>query len=140
MFFVSFAFSQPVFSQSEGSAEYQVKFTGNWTLANTQRGEGGAHFTTIAGGKHNSSMSFSSSGATATPGLKALAELGSTGGSINGVSASTHTDASFLSGVSGSGTGTSTFTLNMKRTLPLVTLAWMIGPSPDWTVDLHDYW
>lgn len=140
LLFISFASSQPVFSQSEATAEYSVTFTGNWTLASTPGGVvSGAYFTRIAGGKHNSSVSFWSPGATATSGLEALAEVGSTTGFINEINASTHTDASFTSSGTGSGTGTSTFTLNMKRTHPLVTLASMIGPSPDWFVGLHDY-
>ncbi len=140
LLFVSFMFSQPIFSQSETTVEYRVTFTGNWTLASTPGGVvGSAHFTTIAGGKHNSSVSFWSSGAKATSGLEALAELGSTSGFINEINSSAYTDASFTSGVSGGGTGTSTFTLNMKKTHPLITLASMIGPSPDWFVGLHGY-
>lgn len=140
LLFIAFAVAQPVYSQSEATAEYTVKFTGNWTLSSTPGGVvGSAHFTTIAGGKHNSSVSFWSSGATATSGLESLAELGITSGFISEINASTHTDASFTSGVSGGGTGTSTFTLTVKRTHPLITLASMIGPSPDWFVGLHDY-
>ncbi len=132
--------SQSAYSQSEATAEYNVKFTGNWTLSSTPGGVvGSAHFTTIAGGKHNSSVSFWEPGGTATSGLEGLAELGSTGGFLNEINASSHTDASFTSGVSFGGTGTSTFTLTVKKTHPLITLATMIGPSPDWFVGLHGY-
>ena len=132
--------AQSAFSQSEATAEYSVTFTGNWTTQSTPGGVvGSAHFTTIAGGKHNSSVSFWSSGATATSGLENLAELGVTSGFISEINASSHTDASFTAGVSGGGTGTSTFTLTVKKTHPLITLASMIGPSPDWFVGLHDY-
>ena len=137
---ISLGVSQPTLSQSDATAEYSVKFTGNWTLTSTPGGVvGGAHFTTIAGGKHNSSASFWKSGEKATSGLESLAELGLTSGFINEINASTHTDASFTSGVGGGGTGTSTFTLNMKRTHPLVTFGSMIGPSPDWFVGLSGY-
>ena len=138
--FVLLAVSQPAFAQSEATAEYSVTFTGNWTLASTPGGVvGGAHFTTIAGGKHNSSVSFWAAGGTATAGLERLAELGITSGFINEINASTHTDDSFTSSVSGGGTGTSTFTLTVKKTHPLITLASMIGPSPDWFVGLHGF-
>ena len=137
---VCFSFSHSVLAQSAATAEYRVTFTGNWTLASTPGGVvGSAHFTTIAGGKHNSSVSFWSPGQQATSGLESLAELGSTSGFINEINSSSHTDTSFTAGVSGGGTGTSTFTLNVKRTHPLITLASMIGPSPDWFVGLHDY-
>ena len=117
-----------------------MTFTGNWTLASTPGGVvGGAHFTTIAGGKHNSSVSFWAAGGTATAGLERLAELGITSGFINEINASTHTDDSFTSSVSGGGTGTSTFTLTVKKTHPFITFALMIGPSPDWFVGLHGF-
>ncbi len=137
---IATALIQPAYAQSDATTEYSVKFTGNWTLESTPGGVvSSAHFTTIAGGKHNSSVSFWSSGGTATSGLESLAELGATNGFINEINASSHTDASFTSGVSGGGTGTSTFTLTVKKTHPLITLASMIGPSPDWFVGLHDY-
>ena len=137
---VVLAVSQSALAQSEATAEYRVVFTGNWTLSSTPDGVvGSAHFTRIAGGKHNSSVSFWAPGGTATAGFESLAELGATSGFINEINASSHTDASFTSRVSGGGTGTSTFTLNMKRTHPLVTLASMIGPSPDWFVGLSGY-
>ncbi|MCY4128882.1 MAG: spondin domain-containing protein [Gammaproteobacteria bacterium] len=140
LLFVSLPASQSAYAQSEDTAEYSVKFTGNWTLDSTPGGVvGGAHFTRIAGGKHNSSVTFWASGQTATSGLESLAEIGSTSGFISEINASSHTDASFTSSVGGGGTGTSTFTLNMKRTHPLVTLASMIGPSPDWFVGLSGY-
>ena len=138
--FVLLAASQPAFSQSEATAEYSVTFTGNWTLQSTPGGVvGGAHFTTIAGGKHNSSVSFWAPGGTATAGLERLAELGITSGFITEINASSHTDASFTSSVGGGGTGTSTFTLTVKKSHPLITLASMIGPSPDWFVGLHGF-
>lgn len=136
---LSVAVSQPAFTQ-EANAEYSVRFTGNWTQASTPGGVvGSAHFTTIAGGKHNSSVSFWAPGEKATSGMESLAELGSTSGFISEINASANTDASFTSSVGFGGTGTSTFTLNMKRTHPLVTLATMIGPSPDWFVGLNSY-
>ncbi len=138
--FVLLAASQPAFSQSEATAEYSVTFTGNWTLQSTPGGVvSSAHFTTIAGGKHNSSVSFWAPGGTATAGLERLAELGITSGFISEIDASSHTDASFTSNVGGGGTGTSTFTLTVKKTHPLITLASMIGPSPDWFVGLHGF-
>ena len=140
LFFASLLGSQFIVAQSEATAEYRVSFSGNWTLDSTPGGVvSGAHFTTIAGGKHNASVSFWSPGERATSGLEGLAELGSTGGFLSEINASSNADASFTSGVSGGGTGTSSFTLNVKKTHPLITLATMIGPSPDWFVGLHGY-
>ena len=73
----------------------------------------------------------------ATAGMEQLAELGSTSAFLSEVRASSHRDVATTAGVSFGGTGTSTFTLNVKRTHPLFTFASMIGPSPDWFVGLN---
>ena len=114
---------------------YQVTFEGNWTLASTPGGVvGGAHFTTLIGGVHGSGVSFWEAGEQASAGVEGVAELGSTGTFRNEVSASPHTRSVIQERVSGGGTGTATFSIDLTRTHPLVTLLSMIGPSPDWFV------
>ncbi len=114
---------------------YQVTFEGNWTLASTPGGVvGGAHFTTLIGGVHGSGVSFWEAGEQASAGVEGVAELGSTGTFRNEVSASPHTLSVIQQGVSGGGTGSATFNVDLTRTHPLVTLLSMIGPSPDWFV------
>ena len=114
---------------------YQVTFEGNWTTASTPGGVvGGAHFTTLIGGVHGSGVSFWGAGEQASPGVEGVAELGSTGTFRSEVSGSSHTLSVIQRGVSGGGTGSATFTIDVTTTHPLVTLLSMIGPSPDWFV------
>ena len=114
---------------------YQVKFEGNWTLASTPGGVvSGAHFTALIGGVHGSGVTFWAAGQQATSGVEQVAETGSTGTFRSEVQASSHTLSVIQQGVSGGGTGTATFNIEVTKTHPLVTLLSMIGPSPDWFV------
>ena len=114
---------------------YEVKFQGNWTLASTPGGVvPGAHFTTLIGGVHGSGVTFWKVGELASPGVEGVAELGATGKFRSEVQSSPHTRSIIQKGVSGGGTGTATFTIEVARTHPRVTLLSMIGPSPDWFV------
>ncbi|MYC00123.1 MAG: tandem-95 repeat protein [Gemmatimonadetes bacterium] len=114
---------------------YEVKFQGNWTLESTPGGVvAGAHFTTLIGGVHGSGVTFWKVGEQASPGVELVAELGSTGTFRGEVQASPHTLSVIQQGVSGGGTGSATFTIDVTRSHPLLTLLSMIGPSPDWFV------
>ena len=114
---------------------YQVTFEGNWTLDSTPDGVvGGAHFTTLIGGVHGSGVTFWAPGEQASAGVEGVAELGSTGTFRSEVSGSSHTLSVIQEGVSGGGTGSATFNIDVNRAHPLVTLLSMIGPSPDWFV------
>ncbi len=114
---------------------YEVTFQGNWTRASTPGGVvGGAHFTTLIGGVHGSGVTFWQAGGQASAGVEGVAELGSTGTFHSEVLRSPHTRSVIHQGVSGGGTGSATFTIDVTRTHPRVTLLSMIGPSPDWFV------
>jgi len=117
------------------TATYQVTFEGNWTLASTPGGVvGGAHFTTLIGGVHGSGVTFWQPGQQASSGVEMVAELGATGTFRSEVQRSSDTRSIIEQGVSGGGTGTATFTIDVTREHPQVTLLSMIGPSPDWFV------
>ena len=121
---------------SDNSATYTVTFQGEWTTASTPGGVvGGAHFTTLIGAVHNSKLTFWSSGGTATPGVEAVAELGSTGTFRSEINAKGADVASVIQESVGSGgRGSATFEVKVTSAHPLVTLLSMIGPSPDWFV------
>lgn len=126
-----------VFTEAQETVTYEVTFQGNWTLESTPDGVvGGAHFTTLIGAVHNSSVSFWNVGEMASAGVEGMAELGSTGTLSAEIQASSHTHALILQSVSGGGTGSATFDLQVPDTHPLVTLSSMIGPSPDWFVGI----
>ena len=129
--------AQPGPAHAQTTATYTVTFTGNWTTSSTNVAvPGGAYFTTLIGAVHNSSVTFWTSGGTATAGVERVAELGSTGtfrSEINSAATGTVKSIVQASGTSGP-TGTSTFQVEFSRTHPLLTLLSMIGPSPDWFV------
>ena len=114
---------------------YQVEFEGNWTTASTPGGVvGGAHFTTLIGAVHSGDVTFWSSGSMASPGVEEVAEVGGVATFRSEVRASPHTRSVIQEGVSGGGTGRTTFTITLTPSHPRVTLLSMIGPSPDWFV------
>lgn len=112
-----------------------MTFQGNWTTASTPGGVApGGHFTTLIGGVHGSGITFWRAGERASPGVEGVAETGFTATFRSEVAASPHTRSIIQRGVAGGGTGSATFTIDVTRTHPLVTLLSMIGPSPDWFV------
>ncbi len=114
---------------------YQVGFQGNWTTASTPGGVvGGAHFTTLIGAVHSGDVTFWSSGSMASRGVEEVAEVGGVATFRSEVRASPHTRSVIQEGVSGGGTGSTTFTITLTPSHPRVTLLSMIGPSPDWFV------
>ena len=121
---------------NDASATYTVTFQGEWTLSSTPGGVvGSAHFTTLIGAVHNRDVTFWSSGGTATPGIEAVAELGSTGTFRSEINARGTDVASVIQqSVGFGGRGSATFEIDVTTDHPLVTLVSMIGPSPDWFV------
>ena len=103
-----------------GSAEYAVTFQGAWTTQSTPGGVvGGAHFTTLIGAVHNPQVTFWSPGGTATPGIEAVAELGSTATFRSEIQAAGANVASVVQqSVSFGGTGRATFNIRSPWTIP----------------------
>ena len=127
-------------AQDPESVTYRVTFRGSWTTASTPGGVvGSAHFTTLIGGVHNANVSFWSRDSTASAGIEAMAEAGSTGALRSEVEASPHAFAVIQRGVSFGGTGTATFDLEVPVDHPLITMTSMIGPSPDWFVGVSGH-
>ena len=131
--------ASPVAAQDGGAsgATYEVTFEGNWTTASTPGGVvAGAHFTTLIGAVHNDGVTFWRSGERASPGVENVAELGVTSRFESEINASPHAAAVIKQSVERGGTGSATFSIDVTRDHPLVTLLSMIGPSPDWFVGI----
>ena len=129
----------PAAAQDGGAAAatYEVTFEGNWTLESTPGGVvAGAHFTTLIGAVHNDDVTFWQSGGRASPGVENVAELGVTPRFESEVNASPHAAALIKQGIASGGTAIATFSIDVTRDHPLVTLLSMIGPSPDWFVGI----
>ena len=117
------------------SATYRVTFQGTWTTTVTPGGvPSGAHFTTLIGAVHNDSVTFWSSGGTASAGVEAVAELGTTGAFKSEINANTNAVAVIEKSLPSGGTPTAPVDLTVTTAHPLVTLLTMVAPSPDWFV------
>ena len=117
------------------SATYRVTFQGTWTTTVTPGGvPSGTHFTTLIGAVHNDSVTFWSSGGTASAGVEAVAELGTTGAFKSEINANTNAVAVIEKSLPSGGTPTATVDFTVTSTHPLVTLLTMVAPSPDWFV------
>jgi len=112
-----------------------------------------AHFSWIGGGTHTAGVSFWEEGELATPGTKRMAEFGNTDDLVLEVEAAVvagDADASLgwphwfcPAGTVDDKCGTLVVEFAVDSAFPLLTLATMLGPSPDWFVGvtglaLHD--
>ena len=130
----------PMPAQAQGNAQsatYRVTFEGKFTASALASGvsvPSGEHFTTLIGAVHNDSVTFWSSGGTASAGVEAVAELGTTGTFKSEINASSNALAVIEKSLPSGGTPTATVDFTVTTAHPLVTLLSMIAPSPDWFV------
>ena len=126
---------------SEPTARYRVTFDGTWTAAtHPMDPPGNPHFSRLIGGTHADGVVFWEPGGTASPGIEAMAEEGSTSPLDAEIQAAI--DAGTAEGlIAGGGINPSPDSVSVEfqvgRDFPLVTLVSMIAPSPDWFVGVH---
>lgn len=133
--------SNPV-NSDETKATYKVEFIMNWNASNFPKNFPlNDHFSPLIGWVHNSTTTFFDETTTASVGIKTMAETGGTSilkSEIN-TKIKSGEGLKVISGSGlGSGTGTITVEIEVTKKNPLVTLATMIAPSPDWYVALVD--
>ena len=119
------------------SATYRVTFEGKFTASALASGvsvPSGEHFTTLIGAVHNGSVTFWSSGGTASAGVEAVAELGTTGTFESEINANMNAATVFEQSIASGGTATATVDIVVTTDHPRVTLLSMVAPSPDWFV------
>lgn len=126
---------------AQGSvAFYDVTFDADWSATTHPAGyPAGAHFSGAVGGTHDASVSFWEPGQIASPGIEAMAELGSTG-ILQGEVASAvgaGSAATFVLGPVFASPNEVTFSFAAVASHPLVTIVSMIAPSPDWFVGVR---
>ena len=117
------------------SATYRVTFEGKFTASALASGvsvPSGEHFTTLIGAVHNGSATFWSSGGTASAGVEAVAELGTTGTFKSEINANSNALTVIEQSIASGGTASATVDITPTTDHPLVTLLTMIAPSPDW--------
>jgi hypothetical protein len=121
---------------AETSATYTVTFNGTWSKAtHPTEYPKGAHFSGLIGATHTDGYVLFKAGKVATRGLKNLSEKGQHSpfdaeirAAITAGTAGTLIESSPIFGPPGS--STVTFKANARH--PMVSLAAMIAPSPDW--------
>ena len=131
----------PMPVQAQGNAQsatYRVAFEGKFAASALASGvsvPSGEHFTTLIGAVHNGSVTFWSSGQTASAGVEAVAELGTTGTFKSEINAAMLNALAVIEqSIASGGTATATVDITLTTDHPLVTLTSMVAPSPDWFV------
>ena len=123
---------------------YQLTITNNWTGPTHPGGyPDNAHFSWLGGGTHAGPANFWSLGGTATPGFEVLAESGDTSAWIDELAAAgaaplewRHWFCEPRQPHPNCGSLRVSFTVSSEN--PYLTLASMLGPSPDWFVGVQD--
>ena len=125
---------------------YEVEVVNTWsTMTHPGLFPTDAHFSWFGGGVHSDAVSFWAVGSVATPGIKQMAETGVTTTLVE-----TEVQAAIDAGTALAGINrthwfcpsetmnvrceTPIFQIEVNSEYPLVTLASMLGPSPDWFV------
>ncbi len=131
---------------AQSSATYRVTLDATWSAQTFPSGfPGSAHFSPLVGAVHNADARLWEAGGTASGGIEAMAESGSTGALLAEIDAIG--GGAILEAVTGGAIGTSPGAVSMTITATeahaLVTIVTMIAPSPDWFVgteslDLRD--
>ena len=130
------------------SARYQVTFTSRWNASshgNSPPYPAGSspHFTPLVGSTHNSQVTFWQRGQLATRGIESIAELGSTGTfrNMDQANARAAGNAGAYINIGGLGAYPSSATrqIDVSEDFPLLTLASMIAPTPDWFVGVSGF-
>ncbi len=134
-----FTTAQASTPQADSPAIYRVTFTSNWnndahpalTLP------GSAHWSNLVGATHNDAVTFWQVGGLATPGIERVAESGTNATFQAEVTAATEANTAdqwIQTGLTPfyAPDSTATITLTVQPEFPLLTLATMLAPSPDW--------
>ena len=113
---------------------FEGKFTAS-ALASGVSVPSGEHFTTLIGAVHNGTVTFWSSGGTASAGIESMAEIGGTSTLESEINAAmSNALAVIKQSIASGGTATATVDITLTTDHPLVTLTSMVAPSPDWFV------
>ena len=141
---VSLAFLQLGMAQS--LAEYDISFTSTWSNAThpdpTNNFPSNAHWSNLVGATHNNSVVFVAMGQAASAGIQDVAELGSNGQFQSEVQTAMNANNSDqwlnqgFSPFASISTATMTDVL-VSSDFPLLSLAAMIAPSPDWMIAVN---
>ncbi|WP_018344999.1 spondin domain-containing protein [Cytophaga aurantiaca] len=123
------------------SATYDITFTSTWNTIDHNSLPVGAHWSKLVGATHKTENAFFQVGSLATTGIKNIAELGNNIVFNSEVqTAITNNEANQY--IDGSGLASATgdiviSNLVVSSEFPLLTLASMVAPSPDWFTGIN---
>ncbi len=125
-------------AMAQGTATYELTFTSTWSATTHPAGfPSNPHFSGLIGGTHNSSVSFWSTGETASDGIKDMAEFGGTStlrSEVNQAINASSAGEVIAGGGIGNSPGSVRTTFEVTSAWSLVTVTSMLAPSPDWFV------
>lgn len=126
------------------TATFRLEFRGNWSSANHMGAPPptGAHFTTLIGATHSTVVHLWEAGQLATPGMESVAEVGGTGTitkEINDHRTAGNVGRLVSASIASGGEASTSFTFQTTKAHPLLSLASMVAPSPDWFVGLDSF-
>jgi hypothetical protein len=139
---ILFFLSNSLLAQTQ-NASYSVTFQGTWSnsthpIANFPTN---AHWSDLIGATHNSNIVFVAPGTLATTGIENVAETGintvfnqEIQNAIMAGNADVAIDQPFASS---SPTSSASVTITVHKDFPLLSLASMIAPSPDWMIQVN---
>jgi hypothetical protein len=130
---------------AQSTATYSITFDSNWTQTAHPHSSGtlpsNGHWSKLVGATHTSEATFLEMGQTATTGIENLAEQGVNTAFFSEINTAINLDtANALINGSGLSTAEGQILINNITTtegFPLLTLASMIAPSPDWIVAIN---
>ncbi|MXW13642.1 MAG: T9SS type A sorting domain-containing protein [Rhodothermaceae bacterium] len=125
-------------AMAQGTATYELTFTSTWS-ASTHPTDfpSNPHFSGLIGGTHNSSVTFWSTGSTASAGIESMAETGGTStlrSEVNQAIRASNAGEVISGGGIGRSPGSVKTTFQVTSQWNLVTVTSMLAPSPDWFV------
>ncbi|XP_065198111.1 mucin-5AC-like [Sycon ciliatum] len=121
---------------ANGTATYHMTFTATWTDPTPPTSF--PHWSWPIGTSHSACYTMWKGGILSSPGMRSMAEVGTTGTLKNEFAAQgANTRSTFQGNFLGSASGTSTASFTADRYRPLVSVATMIAPSPDWFVGAY---
>jgi len=132
------------FNSYASTVTYRLTVTNDWLRSTHPIGyPDDAHFSWLGGGTHANPENFWRLGGTATSGFERLAETGVTTEFVNEIQSAGGTGLEWRHwfcppGQTNSNCGSLSVTFQASSDKPFLTLASMLGPSPDWFVGVHD--
>ena len=129
---------------AQSIATYSITFQGTWNEMDHGPLPSTDHWSDLVGATHNSDVVFWRMGELATPGIELVAELGQNGtfqSEVNAAIGNGDADQWLQAGFSPfAANGVATLSsIEVSEDFPLLTLATMIAPSPDWFSGVDSY-